>query len=95
MTRRQTRNRKSFSLESLEIRNAPSHFGLAAHAAAMAHQVRAVAHVRHISDSEVNHQKELTESSNSVDKNQDGSKDASNGSSSSSDPSSIDPNSDR
>jgi hypothetical protein len=95
MTRRHIRNRRSFGLESLEIRNAPSHFGMAAQVAAVAHSVRPVAHVRHISDSEVNHQKELTEKSSSVDSSQDGSKDQSNDSSSSNDRSSVDLNSQR
>jgi hypothetical protein len=92
MSRRQARNRGSFGLESLEIRNAPSHVGLAGHVTAIVH---AAAHVRHINDSEVNRQKELKESSNSVDSSQDGSKDRSVDSSNSNDPSSVDPTSDR
>lgn len=41
-----TRTRRSFGLESLEIRNAPSHFGGLglAHAAMAAHQIHAHAH---------------------------------------------------
>ena len=48
---RTTRNRWSFRLESLEIRNAPSHFGALAHAAIAVHTVHAAAHVRSFSDS--------------------------------------------
>ena len=87
------RNRTSFGLESLEIRNAPSHFGVVAHAAAVVHAVHTAAHVRHVTDSEVNHKKELKESSSSVDSSQDTSTDPSNSGSTSKDPSSNDPNS--
>ena len=59
MNPRRIRNRTAFGFESLEIRNAPSHFGVLAHAAAALHAVHAAAHVRHITDSEVNHKKEL------------------------------------
>jgi hypothetical protein len=51
MNWRATRSRRSFHLESLEVRNAPSHFGGLAHAALAVHQVHAAAHVRHFSDS--------------------------------------------
>jgi hypothetical protein len=51
MSSRTTRSRRSFSLESLEIRNAPSHFGGLAHAALAVHAVHAAAHVRHYRDS--------------------------------------------
>ncbi len=91
MTRRRTRNRTAFGLESLEIRNAPSHFGVVAHAAAAVHALHAAAHVRHVRDSEVNPQTELKESSNSIDSSQDGSKDPS----TPNDSSSVDPKSDR
>jgi hypothetical protein len=51
MNPRTTRSRRSFRLESLEVRNAPSHFGGLAHAALAVHRVHAAAHVRHFSDS--------------------------------------------
>ena len=51
MNSRTTRNCRSFHLESLEIRNAPSHVGGLAHAAMAVHKVHAPAHVRHFSDS--------------------------------------------
>jgi hypothetical protein len=95
MNRRPTRSRVSFALESLEIRNAPSHFGVVAHVAAVHHVVHAAAQVRHVTDSEVNRQKEVKEASSSVDSSQDGVNDPSNGSSTSTDLSSTDPKSDR
>jgi hypothetical protein len=49
MSSRTTHSRRSFSLESLETHNAPSHFGGLAHAA-LALKVHAAAHVRHFSD---------------------------------------------
>jgi hypothetical protein len=94
MNPRRTRSRRTFGLESLEIRNAPSHFGALAHAAAAVHQVHAAAHVRRITDSEVNHKKELTETGSAVDSSKDNSNDPGNSGSSSNDPSSIDPKSD-
>jgi hypothetical protein len=100
MNSRRIRNRSAFGFESLEIRNAPSHFGVVAHAAAALHPVHAAAHVRHITDSEVNHKKELKETSSSVDSSQDTSSDPSNSGSTAKDPSnndpgSVDPKSDR
>ncbi len=94
MTRQRTRNRAAFGLESLEIRNAPSHFGVAAHVAAI-HAIHTTAHVRHITDSEVNRQKELKESGTSVDSSQDGASDPASTDTTSNDPSSVDPKSDR
>jgi len=90
----------TFGFESLEIRNAPSHIGVVAHAAMALHPVHAAAQVRHLTDSEVNHKKELKETRSSVDTSQDTSTDPSNSGStskdpSSNDPSSIDPKSDR
>jgi hypothetical protein len=101
MTSRRNRKRTAFGFESLEIRNAPSHFGIGAHAAfgigahaaAAIHPVRAAAHVRHLTDSEANHKKEATEARSSVDSSQDSSRDQSNSGSTSTDPSSNDPNS--
>ena len=99
MKSRRPRNRTPIGLESLEFRNAPSHFGVVAHAAAALHAAHATAHVRHIADSEVSHRKELTETSTSVDSSQDSSSDPSTGSTtndpSSNDPSGVDPKSDR
>jgi hypothetical protein len=48
MASRPTRNRRDFRLESLEVRDAPAHFGGMAHAA-VALKVHAPAHVGHIS----------------------------------------------
>jgi hypothetical protein len=95
MNRRRTRTSRTFGLESLEIRNAPSHFGVVAHAAAALRQVHPAAHVRHIADSETNHKKELTESGSSLDSSKDSGTDSINSGSSSNDPSSPDPKSNR
>jgi hypothetical protein len=46
------RNRRSFRLESLEVRNAPSHFGGLAHAAMAIHKVHTPTQVRHFSDTQ-------------------------------------------
>jgi hypothetical protein len=50
MNSRQNRNRRVFRFESLEVRNAPSHFGALAHAAVALHRAQAAAHVRHFND---------------------------------------------
>ena len=50
MTSRTTRNRRTFRLESLEIRNAPSHIGGLAHVAMAVHKAHVAAHVRRFSD---------------------------------------------
>jgi hypothetical protein len=71
MTSRRNRKSRTFGIESLEFRNAPSHFGIAAHAAAMLRPVHVAAQVKHFTDSEANHKKELTEKSSSVDSSQD------------------------
>jgi hypothetical protein len=98
MTRQRIRNRTAFGLESLEIRNAPSSFGGAAHAVAIAQPVHAAAHVRHETDPEGNHKKEVQERSSSVDSSQDTSTDPGTTSISrdpgSTDPNSVDPKSD-
>ncbi len=52
MNSRSIRSRRAFRLESLEVRNAPSHFSGLAHAAMAVHSVHASAHVRHFSDSQ-------------------------------------------
>jgi hypothetical protein len=50
MSSRVTPSRRTFRLESLEIRNAPSQIGGLAHVA-LAHKVHAAPHVRHFNDS--------------------------------------------
>ena len=52
MSRRTTRNRKAFQLESLEFRNAPAHVGGLAHVAVAIHHVHAAAQVKHFSDTQ-------------------------------------------
>ena len=52
MSTRPTRHRRTFRLESLEIRNAPSHFGVVAHVAAASHHAHAPAVVRHFNDTQ-------------------------------------------
>jgi hypothetical protein len=91
---RRNRNRRTFGFESLEIRNAPSHFGIMAHAAATLHPVHVAAHVKHVADSEGSHKQELTEKNSSVDSSQDTSKDSPSPDRGSTDPSSTDPRSD-
>jgi hypothetical protein len=98
MKPRRTRNRTAFGFESLEIRNAPSHFGVVAQAAAVVHHVHAAAHVKHLTDSEVNHKKELTETVSSADTSKDASSDpggvSTSKDSSGNDPGGVDPKSD-
>jgi hypothetical protein len=93
MNPRRARTRRNFALESLELRSAPSHFGVMAHAVVALHHAHAAAHVRHLSDSEVNHKKEQSETNSSSDTSQDHSTDSSHSGSTSTDPSSPDPNS--
>jgi hypothetical protein len=99
MTSRRSRNRRVFNFDSLEMREAPTSLGVMSHAALVLHHNLAAAHVRHLSDSEVNHKKETREASSSVDSSQDHSTDLSGGSTSkdqsSRDGSSIDPRTDR
>ena len=99
MKSRRFRNRSAIGLESLEIRNAPSHFGVVAHAAAALHAVHATAHVRHLTDTEVNHKQEVKESVTAVDSSQDSIADPSGGSTakdpSTNDSGGVDPKSDR
>jgi hypothetical protein len=52
MRPRNSRNRRAFCLESLEIRNARSHVGVLAHVALAVHHVHAPAHMTHFSDSQ-------------------------------------------
>jgi hypothetical protein len=73
MRNRSIRNRRSFQLESLEIRNAPSHFGGLAHAAAALHQVHAhtAAQMRHFSDPQSPDKNHKEETSSGVDQSRD------------------------
>ena len=48
MSTRQIRNRKVLRLECLEVRNAPSNFGVIGHAALTLHQVHAAVHVSQV-----------------------------------------------
>jgi hypothetical protein len=91
MKPRRFRNRTAIGLESLEIRNAPSHFGVVAHAAAALHAVHATAHVRHLTDTESSAKNETKERATAVDSSQDSSTDPSTGGSTAKDPSSNDP----
>jgi hypothetical protein len=84
MSSRTTRSRRTFSLESLEIRNAPSHIGGLAHAA-LALKVHAAAHVRHFSDSARHDRFSSIDKSSGVERTSD-----TNVETSSNDPSSID-----
>jgi hypothetical protein len=59
-----------FRFESLEIRNAPSHFGAVAHAAIALHNIKPAVHVRHL-DSERNQKVETTEKNSAADTSQD------------------------
>jgi hypothetical protein len=52
MRPRTVRNRRAFRIESLEIRNAPSHVGALGHMVLAGHKVHAPAQVRHFSDSQ-------------------------------------------
>ena len=94
MKSRSIRNRKTFQLESLEIRNAPSHFGAIAHAAVALHHAHAAAHVRHFNDPQSTDKNQSQESS-TVDKSQDNGIETTSNDPSSKDPSSVDPKGDR
>jgi len=88
MNSRQIRSRKVFRLESLEVRSAPSHFGVLAHAALAVRPVHAAAHVRIV------HAAHNTESNPSIDKSRDSSvKETNPGVDSSADSTSKDPSS--
>jgi hypothetical protein len=71
MNSRTTRRRRSFGLESLEIRNAPSHFGGLAHAALAVHKVHAPAQVRHFSDSSAHDKVSSIDNSSGVERSAD------------------------
>jgi hypothetical protein len=93
------RNRKVFRLESLEVRNAPSHFGVVGQAAVALHKLHAPAQVSHFNDSRSTDKHETREKSSGADKSRDSSgieknsNDPSSNDPSSNDPSSPDPNS--
>jgi hypothetical protein len=58
-------------LESLEIRNAPSHFGALAHAAVALHTVHAAAHMRHFTAPHATVKVHSQETNSGVDRSQD------------------------
>ncbi len=68
MNTRPIRNRKVFRLESLEVRNAPSSFGVMAHAAVAVHQVHAAAHLSHLSVTQSTDKRETPEVKSATDK---------------------------
>jgi hypothetical protein len=71
MNPRSIRNRRIIRLESLEIRNAPSHFGLMGHAAVAVHKLHAAAHVRRFTDSPSTDKHETQEKNSETDRGQD------------------------
>jgi hypothetical protein len=81
-----------FQLESLEIRNAPSHFGAIAHAAVALHHAHAPAHVRHFNDPQST-DKGRSQENMSADMSRDNGVETTSNDPSSNDPSSKDPNS--
>ena len=89
MSTRPIRNRKVLRLESLEVRNAPSHFGVMEHAALALQQVHAAAHVSHVNDSRSTDKYQTPEVKSGTDKSVDPTSSESN----SPDPNSPDPNS--
>jgi hypothetical protein len=94
MNSRQIRNRRVFRFESLEVRNAPSHFGALAHAAVALHKAPAAAHVRHFNDPQST-DKSPSQEKTGVDLSKDKGVETSSPDPSSNDPSSIDPKGDR
>jgi hypothetical protein len=72
MNSRASRSRRSFRLESLEIRNAPSHIGGLAHVA-LAHTVHAAAHLRRFSDSVAHDKVSSVDKSSGVERSPDAS----------------------
>ncbi len=96
MTTRTTRSRRFFRLESLETRNAPSHFGGLAHAAMAVHKVHVAAQVRHFSDSQAHDKVSSQDKSSGIEKSPDqgvetNSNDANGNDTSPNDRSSVDP----
>jgi len=89
MSTRLIRNRKVLRLESLEVRNAPSHFGVTGQAALALQQVHAAAHVSHFNDSRSTDKDQTPEVKSGTDKSGDPTSSETN----SPDPSSRDPNS--
>ena len=96
MRNRSIHSRKAFQLESLETRNAPSHFGGLAHAAVAIHRAHAhaPAQVRHFSDPQSTDKNGQQETS-SVDQSRDHGVETTSHDPSSNDPNSIDPKADR
>lgn len=95
MNARSHRNRRVFRIESLEIRNAPSHIGGLAHVAAALHKVHGAAHVRTFHDTTSVDRKNPLDKSTGVERSTDtvaekNSTDPSAGDTSSKDASSID-----
>jgi hypothetical protein len=74
---RRVRNRRTLSLDSIEIRSTPAHFRFAAQAAVALRPAYAAAHARHVMDSRVEYKKGLTESTFSIDSSHHGSPDPS------------------
>jgi hypothetical protein len=89
MNTRQARSRKVFRLESLEVRNAPSHFGVAGHVALALHAHHAAAEVSRFHDSRSTDRTESREKNSGADRSNDSSGLEKN----STDPSSPDPSS--
>ena len=87
MDARRIRNGRAFGIESLAIRNAPSHIGGMAHLAAAVHAHHAAVHVRHDSDSTARDRVNSVDRSSGIERSHDVSVE------SSSDPSSVDTNS--
>lgn len=71
MSTRQIRNRKVLRLECLEVRNAPSNFGVIGHAALTLHQVHAAAHVSQVNDSPSSDKYHTPEEKTAIDKSVD------------------------
>jgi hypothetical protein len=94
MDTRPIRGRKVIRLESLEVRSAPSHFGVMGHAAVALHKVHAAAQVRHFNDSRSTDKNEAREKNSGADRSQDHSGTETNSNDpNSNDPGSNDPNS--
>lgn len=88
MFSRNARSRRQFRLESLEVRNAPSHVGGLAHLASAVHGLHAAAHVKHYSDTASRDRKQSVDRSTGIEKSRDSVTD-----SSGTDPNGIDTNS--
>jgi hypothetical protein len=71
MNTRTSRSRRSFLLESLEVRNAPSHFGGLAHAALAIHKAHVPAQVRHFNDTQAHDKVSSLDKSSGVERSPD------------------------